>query len=295
VTLARFERFIGIDWSGAKDCSNRSIQVAEFLRGARHPELIEPRDGKYWSRSAVERYLKTLTDRRTLVGIDFAFSVPTPFPVATLEVRELWAFVDDFCLSAQEQFSDHYAGAVWLADTSPFRPHFRYDEYRGPLFDGKKLRQTEKISKPRASSVYKLMYSQVGRGSFAGMRVLRSLSPRSGGEIAIWPFDQIGASPVVVVEVYPSALYPLANCTRPNPEKQTPEEVTNVVDKVLRRFDATCSNNRPKLQDAIDAYITSAALAHLSKDATKFAIPTYLQSLAKQEGWIFGVPFENAS
>jgi hypothetical protein len=136
------------------------------------------------------------------------------------------------------------------------------------------------------------MYSQVGRGSFAGMRILRSLSPRPEGKIGVWPFDRIDASSVVVVEVYPSAFYPLANCRRPNPKKQTNEDVAKVVDTVLRRFEVGCGNKRPKSQDEIDAYVTSAALAYLANDTSKFLIPSHLQDLVAKEGWIFGVPFE---
>lgn len=292
--MRAFDRFIGIDWSGAKD-SKGSIQVAEFLRSGGHPNLIPPIDGRYWTRSEVKRYLKTLTDRRTLVGIDFAFSLPAPFPITNLnEVRELWAFVDDFCRAANVEGSDYYAGAIWLSKTSPLWPYFRYDDYRGELFDGKRLRCTEQSCKPRPSSVYKLMYSQVGRGSFAGMRILRSLSPRAGRKIAIWPFDKSDASSLILVEVYPSAFYPLVNCRRPNPKKQTCEEVAKIVDTVLDRFEVSCREDRPTSQDEIDAYVTAAALAHLAKDASKFLIPLQLQDRVAKEGWIFGVTFGGA-
>jgi hypothetical protein len=289
--LKTFDRFIGIDWSGAKKCFG-GIQVAEFVRGARNPQLLSLSGEKFWNRAQIARYLTSLTDKRTLVGIDFAFSLPTPFPIANLEsVRDLWAFVDDFCIASSGEIGDYYAAAVWLSPTSPFRPYFRYGDYCGDLFNGRRLRRTEQVSQPRGCSVYKLMYSQVGRGSFAGMRVLRSLSPRRGGEIAIWPFDDISACPVVIAEVYPSAFYPLAGHKRPNPGSKKQAEIANVVDTVLDHFKVTCGDERPKSQDEIDAYVTSAALAHLSNDITNFLIPARLQELVTREGWIFGVPF----
>jgi len=286
VTSAPFERFIGIDWSGAEKCSG-AIQVAEFVRDSRQPKLRLPMDGKHWNRERVARYLKTLTDKRTLVGIDFAFSLPTPFPIPKIQgVRELWTFVDEFCITASEKISDYYAGAVWLSETSLFRPYFRYGDYRGDLFDGKRLRRTEQASKPRGCSVYKLMYSQVGRGSFAGMRVLRSLSPRPGGKITIRPFDRIDDARIV----YPSVFYPFANCRRPN-SKHSDEQIAGIVDTVLGHFGTMCGDGRPKSQDEIDAYVTCAALAYLSKTTSSFAVPPRLRELVGKEGWIFGVPF----
>jgi hypothetical protein len=290
VTDAGFERFVGIDWSGRKGTSHSGIQIAEFSRDDLCPKLIRPVDSRYWSRSGVAKFINCLKDRRTLVGIDFAFSVPAPCPIPDFDqVRNLWAVVDKLCLENGYDNADYYAEAVWASKTSPFREYFRYDDHRGKLFDGKRLRRTEQRSKPRATSVYKLMYSQVGRGSFAGMRVLRSLSQHAGGEIAIWPFDKLDTSALVIVEVYPSAFYPLADCRRPNPKKQTREQVASVVDKVLCHFGATCDDDRPISQDEIDAYVTSAALAHLSKDASNFSIPSHLHNLVAQEGWIFGV------
>ena len=293
MTSAPFERFIGIDWSGAEKCSG-AIQVAELVRGARQPKLRSPMEGKHWNRERVARYLKTLTDKRTLVGIDFAFSLPTPYPIAKIQrIRELWTFVDEFCITASGEIGDYYAAAVWLSETSPFRPYFRYGDYRGDLFDGKRLRRTEQVSKPRGCSVYKLMYSQVGRGSFAGMRVLRFLSQRPGGEIAIWPFDRIDDARIVIVEVYPSAFYPFANCRRPN-SKHNDEQIAGIVDTVLSHFGTMCGDSRPKSQDEIDAYVTSAALAYLSMTTSSFAVPPRLRERVAKEGWIFGVPFGDA-
>ena len=109
--------------------------------------------------------------------------------------------------------------------------------------------------------------------------------------ISVWPFDKTESSEVVIVEAYPSAFYVMASCKRPNPGKQTQQEVETIVDKTLRRFNVTCGRHRPHLQDEIDAYVTSAALANLSTDDSNFFTPDQLRTVIAQEGWIFGVPF----
>jgi hypothetical protein len=90
--------------------------------------------------------LKSLKDSPTLVGIDFAFSLPKPFPVAGLKnPRQIWDLIDDLCWAAtDDDVREYYAGPVWLSEVSPFPPYVRYADYRGPQFDGKLLRHTER-------------------------------------------------------------------------------------------------------------------------------------------------------
>jgi len=286
----KFERFVGIDWSGKKGRSQSGIQIAEFGLEALHPKIVRPRSGVNWSRSAAVEYVRSLTDRPTLIGIDFAFSVPLPTPARLIgDVRQLWALVESLCQD-EENF---YAGPIWLSPNSPFRSLFRYQNFKGADFNGKRLRETERRAKPCATSIYKLMYSQVGRGSFAGMRVLNHLSPVINNGIAVWPFDNLRSKQTVIMEVYPSAFYPMADGRRPDPKKQTSAAVADLIRQVLRRFGVTSDEDIPKTQDGIDAYVTSAALAHLSKEQSNFVVPPYFREVASQEGWIFGVPFGN--
>ena len=287
---------MGIDWSGRRGWYHKGIQIAESLKNDPHPNLRYPNDGsKSWSRSAVVKYIRSLKDSPTLVEIDFAFSLPKPFPVAGLKnPRQLWDLIDDLCWAAtDDDVREYYAGPVWLSEESPFPPYVRYADYRGPQFDGKLLRHTERASKPRTTSVYKLMYSQVGRGSFAGKRMLRSLYV--GNEIAIWLFDEIDFSKSVVVEVYPSRFYAMADRKRPNPEKQTREAVDSVVNEVLRYLNVTCGYEKPGSQDEIDAFITAAAIACLTRQLSVFSVPSHLQAVVAKDGWILGVHFGGAA
>lgn len=295
MTRVGFDRFIGIDWSGARTL-NGGIQVAAYSRGNPHPEIVHPRNAACWTRSAVAGYIKSLSGCRTLVGLDFAFSAPTPWPVKTEKAQELWARVDNFCVESTDWYTgDYYAAPIWEKEDSPFRPYFRYDGYRGELFDGRRRRRAELACRPHAMSIYRLLYSQVGRGSFAGMRMLKSLSSCASDRIAVWPFDEILSRELVIVEVYPSAFYRMADCRRPNPKTQTEEEVSRVVDKTLGRFNLACGTDQPRSQDEIDAYVTAAALAYLSNENSNFSVPDDACGLIAKEGWIFGVPFGGAA
>jgi hypothetical protein len=104
----------------------KAIQIAEFLKNDPHPNLRYPNDGsKSWSRSAVVKYIRSLKDSPTLVEIDFAFSLPKPFPVAGLKnPRQLWDIIDDLCWAAtDDDVREYYAGPVWLSEESPFPPY----------------------------------------------------------------------------------------------------------------------------------------------------------------------------
>lgn len=124
--IPNFERFVGIDWSGARGLGQKGIQVAEFNRGEAGPTLKHPKRGNLWSRPHVLEYLQTLLDRPTLVGFDFAFSVPWPdgnqlfgSGPAISDAQSLWEYVEDICKTDDLHM---YAGSIWKSSTSAFDP-----------------------------------------------------------------------------------------------------------------------------------------------------------------------------
>ena len=72
-----FDKFIGIDWSGAKSSFQKGISVAECTKGNTVPQIVKPLDDKYWTRSNLIKWLyKEINLQKNLVGFDFAFSYP---------------------------------------------------------------------------------------------------------------------------------------------------------------------------------------------------------------------------
>ena len=212
-----FRRFVGVDWSGAKQARQSGIQVAEIEIGETSPRLIPPpADGK-WSRSDVMDYIAELRDKPTLVGIDFAFSIPWANGIlrarhGVTDARSLWALIDRICHAAPHL----YAGPVWCATDSPFRPYIFHHQsgHRGALYNRKNLREVDR-REGNAISIYHMVGPQVGAGSFAGMRMLHQLTASHGDRVSIWPFDIVDSSKTTIVEIYPSFFYRKARATRP--------------------------------------------------------------------------------
>lgn len=297
--MKSFDRFIGIDWSGAAGEYQSGIQVAEIDIDMKHLRLIPPPRNSHWSRERVLDFVTNATDRRTLVGFDFAFSLPWNRDLESLPVcfgglagaRALWTFIDEFCNGS----AFLHASPIWQSPESPFRPFIKFwsraSQYRGDLFNGGQLRRTEiaaQASGLRPKSVYRLAGHQVGAGSFAGMRLLNRIARAQSKDIAIWPFDQIETAKVVLAEIYPTAFYRLAGHTRPAPRQvKSGTHAATAVD-ALKFFDARYDGRIPDSIDAIDALISAAAMMGLSQSPA--LLPSFDDpEISSNEGWIFGV------
>ena len=183
-------RVVAVDWSGAVSGAGRGIWHAEVeIAGV---ELTTLRGG--WSRETLPAHLIALAERerRLVVGLDFAFSLPRWF----LEERgyptaaALWADV-----SACEQWATECPAPFWGRGAQHTRPAL--------LDQLPRLRRTEQEVRQRfgvePKSVFQLGGAgTVGTGSLRGMRVLSQL--REAG-FSIWPFDAPRLP--LVVEIYP--------------------------------------------------------------------------------------------
>lgn len=301
--IPNFERFVGIDWSGARGSGQKGIQVAEFNRGEAGPVLKRPKIGDLWSRPHVLEYLQTLLDRPTLVGFDFAFSVPWPdgnqlfgSGPAISDAQSLWEYVEDICKTDDLHM---YAGSIWKSSTSAFRPYISHHAtgHIGEFYRRDSLRRTE-IECPGAPiSVYHMTGVQVGASSFSGMRLLNSIRDMNIEASAVWPFDDIGDAGLVLVEVYPSFFYRRNGFDRAYLSRLRKDKIDKFSDYregVLKSYGAV-SNKVDRLPsvDAADAMIASAALAEISRDQNSFGVPASKKALMRREGWIFGVPVES--
>lgn len=286
-----FTRFVGIDWSGAKGAGQRGIQVAEIKVGESSPHLVAAPSGRNWSRRDILDHILDLDEEPTLVGIDFAFSIPWDTSTQLFgldvvnDVRTLWARIDGLC-----QTSPHlYAGPVWLAADSPFRPYIFHHQsgHRGDLYDRKILREADRCE-GNAISVYHMVGPQVGAGSFAGMRMLHQLTERSGPGVSIWPFDAVDGSKTTVVEIYPSFFYRLAGAARPR-TRDLARGKYEALDSALSHYNAKRTAGSRLSVDQADALISAAALRQLANGPAAFEGPNS-GNWDVREGWIFGLP-----
>lgn len=291
--MTQFDRFLAIDWSGAMGERQRGIQVAyqDYEQGT-GPNLLRLPDAKNWGRVVVKNLIAKLArgERRTLVGLDFCFSVPwqaeedvdgpLPDSHALIEnIRQLWELVE--ISSAGEPH--YYAGPVIRNMDSPFSQYILCDRYRGDKFRFDRFRETERRLSPKPASIYHCMGAkQVGPGSFAGMRMFHAIKALNDSRIAIWPFDPIDSAQVVLVEAYPSLYYQMAGLKRAYDG--------DTIMKTLTHF-GSGSPPDMSIQDEADAVVGAAALRTLANDMALFQGPRDLP-VARKEGWIFGLTAE---
>ncbi len=199
--MRRFERYIGIDYSGARTPASGLPGLRVYSATSdKQPTEILPLPGrtKYWTRRALTEWLVIELRRgpRTFVGIDHAFS----FPLRFFEVHGLsldWeTFLDDFVKHWPTDGDD-----VWV------------DSVRRGMCGNAASRtgnpRWRRITEERcgAKSVFHFdVQGSVAKSTHAGLPWLRFLRRQLSGRVHFWPFDGWNPSSEcsVVAEVYPS-------------------------------------------------------------------------------------------
>ena len=171
----QFERYIGIDYSGAEvpTASLKGLRVYLADRIATPHEVPPPPSlRKYWTRRGIAEWLveRLSESPPTIVGIDHGFS----FPMAYFKkhgLRHDWpAFLDDFCLH-------------WPTDGDHLYVDFIRDGLRGDgaarTGNSRWRRMTEERS--RAKSVFHFdVQGSVAKSTHAGLPWLRYLRHQLG-------------------------------------------------------------------------------------------------------------------
>ncbi len=182
------ERFIAVDWSGAKAVSvqRRHIWLADV---AHEVELSAglTRD------QLCSKLIDELSGQPVVIGFDFAFSLPAPFLTQKQfgTVRDLWRAV-----------ANH--GEEWLQGCNP--PFWGRPGRKCPSPQGqggfRKTDRTISVNGIAPKSPFQIGGAgAVGTGSIRGMPILDALHEAG---FSIWPFDPPGLP--MVVEIYPRLL-----------------------------------------------------------------------------------------
>ncbi len=196
----RFERYIGIDYSGAETASSRLANLQLYAADrSQEPHLVSTPDrpeGRVWN-WARQEIAESLIDQirsgtRLIAGIDHALSFPQRY-FQRYELTSWNQFLDDFV----EHWPTHH-------------PHVFVDLIRdqGPARTGSsdEFRITEMWTSS-AKTVFRFdVQGQVAKSTHAGIPWLRRIREQVGGRVHFWPFDGWDAPPdkSVVAEVYPS-------------------------------------------------------------------------------------------
>lgn len=256
-----FQRYIGIDYSGAQTPSSSLKGLRVYMADRENlPEEIQPPPSprKYWTRRGIAEWLleKLSEDISTIVGIDHGFS----FPLRYFEYHHLppdwYEFLDDF------QYH-------WPTDDDNTYVDFVRDGLRGSGEERTGNSRWKRLTEERsggAKSVFHFdVQGSVAKSTHSGIPWLRYLHQNLGNRIHFWPFDgwDIPSCKSSIVEVYPS-----------------------LWSKGFAREDRT--------QDQHDAYSVAAWLRQADLDGR---ISTYFnphlkpseRSVAQVEGWILGI------
>ena len=281
--MTRFNRFVAIDWSGAKGWRHKGIAIAEALADG-PPRLI--RANHVWSREEVLRWLvKEAAKTPTLFGFDFSFAPPLiekgEYLIGERDVpqtaREFWAYVDSRC-------DDEDLGAASFLEIA-HRRHFYFGIADGVKADFVRFRQCDgrlnaQGGRKTASAYDAIGAAQVAKASFAGMRLLHCLD----GKVAIWPMDPLPDNGSAVVEIYTRIYLRRAGMTG---VKLRTRDALNLA---LEGLGSPPTRLRFEPNDhQTDALVTAAGMRQLARNEPRAFDPEGLTpKIGQREGWTFG-------
>ena len=282
--MPAFDCFVGIDWSGDKNPWQKGLKIAIAYPGRAAPRLEECSGGKSgWSRADAIRWIEDrFQDKRALIGLDFAFGFP-PVSLPGNVVLD-WDYAERVCA-----FHPNFYGGAFFRPPVCIHSHLVNSRWLPKRsYSAEHLRMTDIVAMEttgaRPQSIFNAVGpAQVGPSSISGMRALRSLRQNCGGRIAIWPFDEVGPTGSVIVEIFPR-YYPLSR------GKNARLAGHKELNAALAAFESDKVKKIPKSEDEGDALLSAAALRFLSPEESLFKLPD--QSIRSQ-GWIFGVPVRN--
>lgn len=289
-----FERFVGIDWSGAKGPYLKGLKVAVCEQGASPPKLIPPASGGDWPREELIRWvIEVAANQRILVGADFGFAYPCldkgayfpEHPESPKSALTLWQTVEKSCSNEP----DFYAGPFYRSPDAPFLEYLHYPGYKGSRFSHRRRRTECAVASIHATPacMFKCLGpNQVGVGSASGMRVLNFLATNHNKILSIWPFDSAVEGKSILVEIFPRLFFTLADR---NPQKWRDIATVNAV---LKHFGSgpLPLGTTIDSKDEADAIVSAAALRFLSCSAGVWHPQGLDEETQRLEGWIFGCP-----
>lgn len=197
-----FQRYIGIDYSGAEtpEASLKGLRVYMASHGNPPWEVLPPPSPrKYWTRHGLAQWLAELFagNSQALVGIDHGFS----FPLNYFQIHRIpldWpSFLDDF-------------QAHWPTDETYVYVNFVRDGSVGNGAARLGSPKWRRLTEERAGSAKSVFHfdvpGSVAKSTHAGLPWLRYLRHSIGEKVHFWPFDGWDAPPgrSVIAEVYPA-------------------------------------------------------------------------------------------
>jgi hypothetical protein len=255
-----FNRYIGIDYSGAETCDSSlkglRVYAADHLND---PREVAPPAGlrRYWTRKGIAEWLveRLSEEPPMLVGIDHGFSFPLQYFEKYILHRDWTVFLNDF--------QEH-----WPTDDDGTYVQFVRDGVCGNAAARHGNSHWRRLAEVRAGakSVFHFdVPGSVAKSTHAGIPWLRYLRSRTEGRVHFWPFDgwEAPAGKSVVAEVYPA----LWSHTFARDGRNSDQHDAYSAAEWLRRSD---------LDGSLERFFSPSLTPHERK-------------VAEIEGWILGI------
>ena len=284
--MSRFARFAAIDWSGAKGKRHKGIAVGLCEAGGDPPFLLDPPDGRAWSRTQIMDWVRgAAAEAPTLFGFDFSYAPPIAERGAYFpgeegvpdEAKAFWAYVDGAC-------ADEDLGAASFLETR-HRRHFYFGAADGVKRDFLHHRACEHafnaIGGGKASTLYDAIgAAQVAKASYAGMRLLNRLNPA----LPVWPMDALPPQGSIIVEIYTRVFILMAG--RNGRKIRTLADLNSALAALGSR---PLTMPREPNDHETDVLVSAAGLRRIADDPLYWSPAALTPQLARSEGWTFGV------
>lgn len=298
MSTARFNYFVGIDWSGAMGERHAGIAIAITSNGYEAPRIVRP--GHRWSRGEVADWLIREAPPDSLIGLDLGISLPYADRDAFLpgwaaspgDARGLWALVERTCAN------DPHLSVSSFVDHPDVAVHYRRHGGREGAFFGAngqsggrgRFRVTERAQETLGCHPYSnfnlVGAAQVGKSSLTGMRLLH----RVGNHVPVWPIDPLPATGSVIVEIY-TTIAAIAAGRSPGRSKMRAIGEVNAALAALGSDLLPASFGPPvaPIDDhRADALVTAAWLRCAGDEARLWQPSALTPQIATTEGWTFG-------
>lgn len=197
-----FDRYIGIDYSGAETPMSSLKGLRVYVADQSSPPAEvgpPPSPRKYWTRRELAEWLagELSQDPQVLVGMDHGFSFPLQYFEAHQVPHDWTTFLDDF--------QSH-----WPTDENHMYVDFVREGMKGNAAARSGNTRWRRLCEIRARTAKSVFHfdvpGSVAKSTHAGLPWLRYLRHQMGNRVHFWPFDgwDIPECSSVVAEVYPS-------------------------------------------------------------------------------------------
>jgi hypothetical protein len=198
--MARFQKYIGIDYSGGGTPLTRMAGLQVYLATAdRPPKRVNPPSSagrnRNWCRKEVAEWLiqQANSSKPFIAGLDFSFSLPLTY-FHRYRLPNWNTFLADF---VEHWPTDRDAATV---------EEFRNGNPRTGTTD--EFRITERWTSSAKSNFQFDVQGQVAKSTHAGIPWLYRIRQAVGKKVHFWPFDgwEVRQGRSVMAEVFPSML-----------------------------------------------------------------------------------------